>query len=500
MSWLFYILVFLALLLHAPVDVLDPEARGFILIIGAVGVWRYGWGFVHFGRALWYQRVRFPAWRRRAEAMEEAVGEAAPRPELFIVVTAFRIPAETVAAMMRSAVGEAETYGGRVTIVASIVEVADERFIKALFRRLDPCERIRLVIVRLAGSGKRDGLAGALQAVSRQHPTAGALVVVMDGDVVLPPMSLGRAVVFFQLMPDLAGLTTDEDAVVAGSGLMRRWHRLRFVQRHVLMCSMALGRRLLTMTGRLSIYRVEVATDPAFIGRVRDDAVDHWRLGRIPLVTGEDKSTWLWLLERGHAMLYVPDIRVITIEHPPHPRFVRATSRLMMRWFGNMLRAGGEAIAMGPGRLGVFTWWCLIDQRVSMWTPLIGPLVAATIALTTMPAFLYVYALWVMLTRFIQALMTLAFRPTASGLYPLLIYYNQVWGALIKTYMLFRLDRQGWTRQGPGRALAARPRAALAELGSAYVHATALLALVAAIAFLGGLLPLPTAATFALLF
>ena len=95
----------------------------------------------------------------------------------------------------------------------------------------------------------------------------------------------------------------------------------------------------------------------------------------------------------------------------------------------------------------MFTWWCLIDQRLSMWTPLVGPMVALFFVLGKSAIFLYTYALWVGFTRLMQALSLLSVRPTISGLYPVLIYFGQVYGALVKTYILFRLDRQRWTRQ-----------------------------------------------------
>ncbi|MGY2498514.1 glycosyltransferase, partial [Klebsiella pneumoniae] len=41
--------------------------------------------------------------------------------------------------------------------------------------------------------------------------------------------------------------------------------RQRFVQRHINMCSMALSKRVLTMTGRLSFFRASVMTNPEFI-------------------------------------------------------------------------------------------------------------------------------------------------------------------------------------------------------------------------------------------
>ena len=143
----------------------------------------------------------------------------------------------------------------------------------------------------------------------------------------------------------------------------------------------------------------------------------------------------------------MPDVQVLTIEHPPAADLLRASSALMLRWFGNMLRASGRCLALGPRRLGWFVWWCLLDQRVSMWTPLIGPIAAVLLAIAVTPAFLYAYLLWVMATRLVQTLLLLTVRPTISGLYPPLLYYSQLYGALLKTWVLFRLDRQRWTRQ-----------------------------------------------------
>ena len=82
-----------------------------------------------------------------------------------------------------------------------------------------------------------------------------------------------------------------------------------------------------------------------------------------------------------------------------------------------------------------------------MWTPLIGPIAAILLSVAVAPAFLYAYLLWVMGTRLLQSLCLLTVRPAISGLYPPLLYYSQLYGALLKTWVLFRLDRQRWTRQ-----------------------------------------------------
>ena len=243
-------------------------------------------------------------------------------------------------------------------------------------------------------------------------------------------------------------------------------------------------------------HEVAVATDPSFIHLIQHDSLEHWRHGHLRLLTGEDKSAAFWLLARGRRTLYVPDVQVLTIEQPPAPDLLRASTVLMLRWFGNMLRASGRCLALGPGRVGWFIWWCLLDQRVSMWTPLVGPIGAVLLSLAVSPAFLYAYLLWVMATRLVQTALLLTVRPTISGLYPPLLYYSQLYGALLKTWALFHLDRQRWTRQNISWAPDRTPSGRwLQAAGSLALHVLALVALTTGVALATGVLPLPQIAT-----
>src|SRR3546814_11579025 len=69
---------------------------------------------------------------------------------------------------------------------------------------------------------------------------------------------------------------------------------------------------------------------------------------------------------------YVPDAAISTVEHPPHRSFIKASRQLMFRWYGNSLRQHGRALGLGPSRLGWFTYYVLLDQRILMWTGLLG--------------------------------------------------------------------------------------------------------------------------------
>jgi glycosyltransferase Alg8 len=82
-----------------------------------------------------------------------------------------------------------------------------------------------------------------------------------------------------------------------------------------------------------------------------------------------------------------------------------------------------------------------------MWTTLAGPLFATMLTFKYGAIFTAYYIIWIGFTRWIASLLLLSARPQISWRYPFLLYYNQVYGAFLKTWILFRLDVQSWTRQ-----------------------------------------------------
>ncbi len=467
----------------------EPIPMQLAAIIGIMGVWRYSWGIVHFCRSLIYRRIVFPHIREQAEAG----GVHLMPPHVYLLLTSFRIDAATSLGVYRSTIREAIDSGISSTIIASIVELADEFLIKELFLQENPPAHVRLQFVRIPGTGKRDGLAQGFRTISRNMPEPGSLVAVIDGDSALEKGLIRKCVPFFSMMPKLGALTTDEDCDVEGSRIMTAWHRLRFAQRHILMSSIALSCKVLTLTGRMSMFRAEIVTDAGFIRHIEEDSIEHWRLGHFKFLTGDDKSTWYWVLQKGYDMLYVPDVLVRTIEHPPSESFFKATSILMLRWFGNMLRTNGRALSLGPAHTGLFMWWCIMDQRISMWTSLTGPAFTIFLSLKYSWAFVLVYIVWIGFTRWIMTLMLLSARPTISWYYPFLMYYNQVWGSCIKTYAFFRLDRQSWTRQKTrlSRDLTGGQRMLL-NGSSLMLHGVALMGFTAVVGLLAGVLKMPS--------
>ncbi|MCS5516630.1 glycosyltransferase family 2 protein [Pseudomonas qingdaonensis] len=189
----------------------------------------------------------------------------------------------------------------------------------------------------------------------------------------------------------MRGRRQPADAPVALDALRAAAHQ------HVLDGPVAPGADL---TGRLSFFRASVMTDPEFIRDVEADFLEHWRLGRFQFLTGDDKSSWLSLMRAGWDTFYVPDSNTLTVEHPPDNSFWRATRQLMFRWYGNSLRQNFRAThLLGRARLGLFTLYVLLDQRVSMWTCLMGLTASVVAGVVFGIEYLLVYLFWVLLSR-----------------------------------------------------------------------------------------------------
>lgn len=488
-GFLIYTALLALLVSFLPRESLDPASRQFILVVGGLAVWRYTWGMTHFVRSVIYNKIVFPRMRAKVTANEEAWMPS----HMYLLVTSFRIEATTSAEVYAATIREAIACGVPTTIVASIVELGDEFLFKQLFDAHNPPPHVRLQVVRIPGTGKRDGLAQAFRAISRDFPAPDAVVAVIDGDSVLEDGLVRKCAPFFKMMPNLGALTTDEICEVRGSKIIREWHDLRFAQRQVLMCSVALSKKVLTLTGRMSMFRAEIITDPDFIRDVQNDSINHWRLGKFKFLTGDDKSSWYWVLKHGYDMLYVPDTVISTVEHPPHKNFFRASTQLMFRWFGNMLRTNGRAFALGPHRIGVFTWWCILDQRISMWTSLAGPIFAVMLVIKHSVFFFPIYIAWIGITRWVMTIMLLTARPVLSWYYPFLIYYNQIWGSVIKTYVFFRLDKQSWTRQKTklNRGMSEWQQR-FVDATSNYMYVVAMTVFVALVGVFSGLMDVPS--------
>jgi len=479
-----YFAVVALLLAVLPEDPLGTSegVAGTIFVLGFLGTWRYSWAAINFTRAAIYYRIVYP--RRKAVAFARFAARAAPSHAYFLVTTYMVEPEATIACYRSLFVAAAQARDG-ATVVASVVDGADDRLIRSIFASApQDMSRVTLVIDRIKGAGKRDALAKALRIIGRQAPTAHDIVIFVDGDTCVPADVVAQSAPMFT-NPKLGALTTDEGVIIDKQNLFRDWFILRFNQRQVMMCSMGLSNRVLTLTGRMSVFRADLAIRPDFIDGINHDFLDHWRLGRVTFLTGDDKSTWYWLLRHGYEMAYLPDVRSWSMETQPRPTFFDSSKVLMVRWFGNMMRTNGRALRLSPRLIGGFTWWSIMDQRVSMWTTLVGPVSVLLAALVHSAAIIPLYIAWVMVTRYLFCVIISVFRGSWFPItHPPILYFGQVAGAVVKTFVLFRLDRQRWTRQGAASGGPLSFSARMAALESTVHHALALVWLTIAVAIL----------------
>jgi mannuronan synthase len=438
------LLAALALILLALLPEEDvPTAGAALLTIGVIGLWRWSWAGVHFIRAMIYRRRVFPRLRAQAE------GAPLP-PALYVVVTSYRISPEMNAAVYGRLLDEARQLRIPCCVVACITDMADAEVLRLVFdqRRATLAEGSALYLLPQAGTGKRGALVDAINLIQGLGASPHAQMLLMDGDTLIEPGQMERTCRFLSAFPDVGAVTTDNLPLVRGPAPVREWYRLRMSQRDQGMCSMALSRRLLVLTGRFSLFRMEAVASPSFALAVGNDGIRHWRLGFIRMVTGDDKSTWFALLKTPWRMLYIPDVAVVCAEELPAGGWFKASTALMLRWYGNTTRNNGRALALGPRRLGWFFWFCLLDQRISPWTSLSGPAVMVAAAILHGYGFLILYILWVLITRSLMTLLNWLGTGRFHPIFPLLLYYNQIVGSLVKIFVLHHPDRQRWNRQG----------------------------------------------------
>ncbi|MDB5972641.1 MAG: hypothetical protein JWQ90_5091 [Hydrocarboniphaga sp.] len=471
-----FLVPLLAMLLLSRSGIGDGAHRAVLAGLSLIGLWRYSWAMTHYLRACWYRHYTYPRLRDGLDLQRDRVDHVA------VVITSFRIEAEINAAVYAALFRELLDYGARATVVACMTDPADARLLRAVGTACGCEGRMDVSLIPQAGLGKRHAMARALRHLASLALPSNSAVVLMDGDTLIRRGILRHSLPLLRRYPEVGALTVDNIPLVRGSTISREWYRLRMAQRHLLMCSIALSRKLLVLTGRFSIYRGAIAFDPGFAERILDDEVQHWRFGRIKMLSGDDKSTWFWVLSRGWQMLYLPDASVYCLEELPSKSFVRGSTSLMRRWFGNMVRASGRALGLGWRRVGVFPYLVLIDQRLSLWSALIGPTLCLTLTAFQGPHVLGLYLVWVATVRSVQALIVGLFAGRFSIWFPPLLFYGQTVGSAIKIWATFHPNVQNWTRQK------IRAADSVPHLVSTVLMAMSLLVFVLGVILLGGVL------------
>jgi glycosyltransferase Alg8 len=112
------------------------------------------------------------------------------------------------------------------------------------------------------------------------------------------------------------------------------------------------------------------------------------------------------------------------------------------------MRNNGRALALGYRKTGLFIWICILDQRISMWTSLVGITGASILAIFKNFIYLPVFIAWILIVRSIQmTVIALNGHPVSITTIPIMLY-NQWVGSIIKIRAFFHLSDQKWSKGG----------------------------------------------------
>jgi mannuronan synthase len=431
-----------------------PQRVEILLVVGGIGSWRWGWFVLQSLRAILYRYWVFPRVRREAE---RCVTRSGPVPEVTILALTDREKPWITRAVFESVFRELDSLQRlerppRVVVVTGSEDDDEEirRVYVGFFGDRTPGgpkpAAPELVLLR-EGTGKRAAIASGLSEIAAGTPHSDGVVILMDGDTIMQHGLLEKVLPLFRLKPDVSAVTTNENGWVKGPRWFAEWISLRFGLRHRTMCSVALSNKLLCLTGRLSVFRASVAVDPTFRQQIERDSIHHWLWDSFDMLSGDDKSTWYWLAAHGRRMLYVPDAMATTLEVVQGSSLERALANIR-RWSGNSLRHSWRAFKLGPRKLGWFCWYSLLDQRLAIWTVLIGPLFALLALGAGHWEIASGYLLWVMLSRLVHSAISWRHGRRLSAFYPPLQILSDWAIALIKIWIVFHPAKQAWLNRG----------------------------------------------------
>lgn len=441
--FLYFAFLFMALD-QIPNSLWDPQTRTATVIIGTLGIWRYGWWFTHAIRAQIYRRVVYP----RLQSAAQEVWDKGWRPgHIHFMMTTFREHRVVTEMVIESICNQLREIGVPGTLWLGSGDLYDERIIEQYLRLHGSDLDLGFTMVRQNQPGKRLAIGLVLRAMNRSRVKDDDVIVFMDGDSILGPGCVRRCASLFVADPELQAVTTDEEVVCHGPRWVATWLTMRFAQRRVAMMSHALSQKVLTLTGRMSVFRAKHLHNIRLIRLLEADHLDNWLWGTFRFLSGDDKSTWYYMLTQDAKMLYVPDAMAYTVEYIEGTGLDRMVQNFR-RWSGNMLRNGTRALFLGPRKVGFFIWWCVLDQRIAMWTMLVSPLLAFMTSVLYTPSYLATYILWILLSRMMLSLVLYCYSPKVNMAYPVILYFNQLINAGVKVYCLFRLSKQRWSNRG----------------------------------------------------
>ncbi len=440
--FLLYSFILAVLLIETPNKLSYISEHPYIFsIVGIIGLYRYGLWLVHLIRAQIYEKYFYANIRKKADSIAEDNWKPA---RLNFIIASFLEDRDILYHSIKSIVNETNSLKLPAVLCIGTASSHDEKIIINAINQIPDSNRLKVIFVRQNFPDKRLQMGSALRALSRQGINPDDPVIFMDGDTIIHPGCLKKCFTVMHSQPSVDAVTTNEKAFITNSVFLSYIYNLRFAVRNFHMQSIALSKKVLCLTGRFSVFRGKILTEE-FISRIENDHFEDWFWGKIKFLSGDDKSTWFYLLKQGANMLYIPDALIYSVEKVKN-RPLKKYIEDLKRWDGNMLRNNERALALGAGKTGYFPWFILLDQRISMWTSIISPIVISMMFFHNLKL-AYMIILWVLTVKYLQSLILFYYGRRVNWAFPLLLYVNQVLNGIVKIYMLFHLNLQCWNNQ-----------------------------------------------------
>ena len=414
---------------------MKSEFAALALGLGVIGFWRHSWGIVNFLRANCFRYETFRGGRPLARGHYN----------LSILLPVYGQSDEMLRAVAKSIAESVRSVPGRVLVVCAY-RSEDQKAL--LTEEIEGACDVVIQFVRQIGLGKREAMADALTLIQASFPAGkGNFTLLMDGDSILTHYAICRSIGEMQADPRTGAVCVNEVPLVEGDILFTAWRWLRSIQRNQIMSAFALSRRVLVLTGRFSMYRSEMLLQTDVINRIRKDFLVRRDL-YISLLTGDDKTTWLEVLRRGYDIRYLPDAFIYPIEQQDRKKnFIKETIALTTRYSGNMARANLHFDAWRGAKGKLHFQYGLLDQRISMWTSLLTPLVLLLALFFDSFDVFVLFLTYALLIKNVQALALVATGRAYDPYFPYLMFYNQVMSSAVKIFAFAYLHRQKWNNQ-----------------------------------------------------
>jgi len=420
---------------------------GMLVGVAILGIWRYGLLIINYTRAFIYSKFKYPSYLKQIQEID--FKDRFPK-KIYFVIPSYKEDYWVTTEVFQSLIEEINSIPSKAVLVVSTSSEYENSIVMNVFNAHANADKID-IIFQTQSMGKRIAMGHALRVVAREYnkmsyEDENSVTLFMDGDTYIPANTLSKALPFFKIDNNLGAVTTNEIGYIESeSKWYKDWFNLKFAQRHLLFQSHSLSKRVLTLTGRFSLFRTSAVISEEFISLIENDIIVDSNYGKFRFLMGDDKSSWYYMMKNNWNLLYLPDVIAYSLESRDGD-FLEISRTLPYRWYGNTLRNNKRARALKNQPL--FIKYLFYDQLALMWTSTAGILSVIFLSIFKSIYYIPLYISWILYVRVFQmGVFSLLGHRVSLRTLPLMLY-GQWYGSYVKIRAFFNLSDQKWSKAG----------------------------------------------------